>query len=227
MKAKEFGKEILRKYEKYNEFWYKSNKETRRSGPASGQYSEEVVKYFIKKHLKDTEGIRLVSGMIYRDGKLTPQVDIIICSPNEKDAIFNKEYGIVDSSNVYGVLEVKTSSDGINQIEAIRTCLGLEESQRIKWGILKILCSKPRKLQQNQNIGDSTDIETFFISTRLDTRKKENKSRIGKDDNIIQLKSDNGYAWWEIDAVSINKFLAWLDGLAVYHKKGSSGKIKE
>lgn len=97
-------------------------------GPSIGDWNEILIRNFLRKHIPDKFSVG--QGFIYRDGKISNQIDIIIYDSHNYSPFFKEgDFIIIEPEAVAVVIEVKT---GIRSIKVLDEALqNIESAKKI------------------------------------------------------------------------------------------------
>lgn len=97
-------------------------------GPSIGNWNEILIRNFLRKHIPDKFSVG--QGFIYRDGKISNQIDVIIYDSHNYSPFFKEgDFIIIEPEAVAVVIEVKTNIQSIKVLnEALQN---IESAKKI------------------------------------------------------------------------------------------------
>lgn len=97
-------------------------------GPSIGNWNEILIRNFLKKHIP--EKFSVGQGFIYRDGKISNQIDVIIYDSHNYSPFFKEgDFIIIEPEAVAVVIEVKTKIQSLKVLnEALQN---IESAKKI------------------------------------------------------------------------------------------------
>jgi len=158
-----------------------------------GDYAEARIREFISNvvfPLRVSRGA-VISETICKVPKTVPQIDTIIWSPNPAPAIFTAgDFALVPRSNVFGILEVKSSiyrpstkkKDRGKRLNEKHPDIRFDENK--VWGLVSDICSK-LYYDQLENHKDDVTVYPQFPALKVVALRKQGQS----DGNFKELRN--------------------------------------
>jgi len=219
--AIKFCKDIFDYYSLYNRLWKLPMKEGKRSGSASGQYAEEIIRNLLLNYINNKD-IKFISGLMHNEQNMSPQVDLIICKPLRSEDAFLESNGFINIKRVVGIIEIKSlASRGWGEIEnnikQVRNIKASVEHDDLPSAILWLyFCGSHEEVLNIIDLCKQNKIVCGIVG-RLLTNKEQKRLKNNNDRNIYISETDNLTLNLNVEG-TVEKFLSWFVNICNMHK---------